>query len=186
MSVPEPCPFCAIGKNYPPSTSPSTEKPTSPSSPVPALNDATHIVLSTPGTIAFLDRLPLTRCHTLVIPRDHYELLTDFPSSVAADVGRHLPLICRAVVEVSGADGFNVVQNNGVSAGQIVPHAHFHVVPRFREASSSSMFGKYERRSGLIAGKGVRQELDDEEGIELSQRMRDVIDREIHKEKAKL
>jgi diadenosine tetraphosphate (Ap4A) HIT family hydrolase len=58
-------------------------------------------------------------------------------------------------MKVSGADGFNVVQNNGtlislfllagvmvgVSAGQIVPHSHFHIVPRFREASSASMFG---------------------------------------------
>jgi histidine triad (HIT) family protein len=186
MSVPEPCPFCAIGKNYPPSTVLSTEKLTSPSSPVPPPEDATHIVLSTPGTIAFLDRLPLTKYHTLVVPRNHYEQLTDFPPSVAADVGRHLPLICRAVVEVSGADGFNVVQNNGVSAGQVVPHAHFHVIPRFRESSSSSMFGIYDFGSLLTAGKGMREELGDEEGIELSQRMRKIIEREMHKEKAKL
>jgi histidine triad (HIT) family protein len=138
MASIEDCPFCAIGKKYPPSTY------------VADSEDPTYIVLAAAGTIAFLDRLPLTKCHTLVIPRGHYELLSEFPSDVAADVGRALPIVCRAVLEVSGADAFNVVQNNGislrwlmvgVSAGQVVPHAHFHIVPRFREHNSASMFG---------------------------------------------
>ena len=63
----------------------------------------------------------------------------------------------------------------GISAGQVVAHAHFHVVPRFREFTSASMFGKGERR-----------ELDEDEGMELSKRMRDVAEREMKKRDTKL
>ena len=96
------CPFCTINKKYPLSMkSPANTQ------------DPTHIVLTTPDVIAFLDQLPLTACHTLVIPRGHYEMLSDIPPDVAAELGRVLPRVCRAVLQVSGADAFNVVQNNG-------------------------------------------------------------------------
>lgn len=43
---------------------------------------------------------------------------------------RELPRLAKAVMEATGADGYNIVQNNGKAAGQMVPHAHFHVIPR--------------------------------------------------------
>jgi diadenosine tetraphosphate (Ap4A) HIT family hydrolase len=105
-STDDDCPFCAIVKTYP----------------HPALNitpqdsdNVAYIVLSTPHILAVLDRLPLTKYHTIIIPRAHFELLSDIPSPYAAELGKVLPVISRAVVEVSGADGFNVVQNNGIS-----------------------------------------------------------------------
>jgi diadenosine tetraphosphate (Ap4A) HIT family hydrolase len=99
------CPFCAIVKTYPHPANNIT---------APDSDSTAHIVLSTPQVLAFLDRLPLTKCHTIIIPREHYELLTDIPPEYAAEVGRALPVVSRAVIEVSGADGFNVVQNNGI------------------------------------------------------------------------
>ena len=102
----EDCPFCAIVKKYPNLIH---------DTPTPDAENATYVVLSTPRTLAFLDQLPLTKCHTLLIPREHYELLSDVPSESAAELGRVLPIVCRAVKEISGADGFNVVQNNGIS-----------------------------------------------------------------------
>src|SRR5271170_4590484 len=104
MTPTEDCPFCAIVKTYP--------HPAHNSTPEQADNVA-YIVLSTPHVVAFLDRLPLTKCHTIIIPRAHFELLSDIPSTYAAELGRVLPIVSRAVLEVSGADGFNVVQNNG-------------------------------------------------------------------------
>ena len=100
----EDCPFCAIVKEFP---HPAQRNP------VVDAEHPTYVVHSTPHTIAFLDRLPLTKCHTLLIPRIHYELLSDIPSDSAAELGRALPIVCKAVLEVSGAEGFNVVQNNG-------------------------------------------------------------------------
>src|SRR5579871_2172135 len=126
------CPFCEIVRRL---NSPETK-----SHPYDE-DSTTHIVLSNPYAVAFLDRLPLTKCHTLIIPKKHYELLSDIPALEAAELGRVLPLVSRAVMKISGADAFNVVQNNGIhswdlvdvgiSAGQVVPHAHFHVVPRY-------------------------------------------------------
>ena len=103
-STEDDCPFCAIAKAYP--------HPIQPERAVDPLSYS-HIVASTPHTLAFLDRLPLTKCHTLLISRDHYQFLSDIPPDVAAELGRSLPVVCRAVMEVSGSDGFNVVQNNG-------------------------------------------------------------------------
>lgn len=102
-STSDSCPFCEIVQslNSPKSNStPYDEKP--------------HIVLSTPHALAFLDRLPLTKGHTLLIPTNHYELLCDIPACEAAELGRVLPTLCRAVMKISGADAFNVVQNNGM------------------------------------------------------------------------
>jgi diadenosine tetraphosphate (Ap4A) HIT family hydrolase len=102
----EDCIFCAIVRDYPhPGRMKSGTDP----------NTDSFIVFSTPHVLAFLDRLPLTKCHTLLILRDHYELLSDVPSASAAELGRALPIMCRAVAEVSGADGFNVIQNNGAA-----------------------------------------------------------------------
>ena len=103
----EDCPFCDIVKAYPHQYQHTTPAPKTDT------DELAHIVFSTPQVIAFLDRLPLTKCHTLLIPRQHHELISSTPTDIAAELGRALPLVCRAAVEVSQADAFNVVQNNG-------------------------------------------------------------------------
>lgn len=101
------CPFCDIVKAYP---HPYRHAPPTPEADT---DELAHIVFSTPYVIAFLDRLPLTKCHTLLIPRQHHELISSTPTDIAAELGKALPLVCRAAVEVSDADAFNVIQNNG-------------------------------------------------------------------------
>ena len=104
-STEENCPFCDIAKAYPHPYTPQ---------PAPHGTDPlAHIVYSTAHTLAFLDRLPLTKAHTLLIPRSHHESISSTPASIAAEVGRALPVVCRAATQVAGADAFNVVQNNG-------------------------------------------------------------------------
>jgi len=88
------------------------------------------IIFDDPLAIAFLDVNPLAPGHLLVIPKDHVEQLIDLPGNIAAGVGRLLPKLGRALVQVTGASGFNVLQNNGEVAGQVVPHVHFHLIPR--------------------------------------------------------
>lgn len=80
--------------------------------------------------IAFLDLFPLAPGHSLLIPRDHHELLVDMPDETMAALGRVLPRLARAVKAATGAEGFNVFQTNGKVSGQEVPHVHFHVIPR--------------------------------------------------------
>ncbi len=80
--------------------------------------------------LAFMDINPIRPGHLLVIPKQHYERLTDLPDDEAADLARVLPRLARAAVKAADADGFNVVQTNGACAGQVVPHVHIHIIPR--------------------------------------------------------
>jgi len=87
-------------------------------------------VLSDDHALAFLDIGPLAEGHLLLIPRSHVETLDELPADEAAAVLRHLPALARAVRRATGCEGYNVLQNNGRVAHQVVPHVHFHVIPR--------------------------------------------------------
>lgn len=80
--------------------------------------------------LAFLDIRPLADGHTLIVPKRTVERLEDLTPEEAAQLGRVLPMIARKVVAATGAEAYNVLQNNGVIAGQEVPHVHFHIIPR--------------------------------------------------------
>ena len=80
--------------------------------------------------IAFLDVNPLAEGHTLVVPRQHAERLTELTPAAAAALLRPVPALAAAVLAVTGAEGFNVLQNNGRCAGQAVGHVHLHIIPR--------------------------------------------------------
>jgi histidine triad (HIT) family protein len=81
-------------------------------------------------SLAFLDINPLAEGHVLLIPKDHFETLDEMSPDVVAAVTAHLPRLVAAVTSVAGAEGCNVLQNNGQASGQVVPHVHFHVIPR--------------------------------------------------------
>lgn len=81
--------------------------------------------------LAFMDIGPLVRGHALVIPKAHHNPIFDTPDDVLAKVVAAVRRVARAQIDGLGADGVNVHQANGAAAGQVVPHLHFHVVPRF-------------------------------------------------------
>jgi len=82
-------------------------------------------------TLAFLDIGPIIKGHTLVIPKLHYDPLMTTPDEVLARVMRTVRRIACALVAGLGADGINLHQSNGAAAGQVIPHLHIHVIPRF-------------------------------------------------------
>jgi len=120
-----------------------------------------HRVYEDEQVLAFLDVGPLSRGHTLVIPKEPAATLDALSDESAAAIGRVLPRICRAVQEVTGCAAYNVLQNNGALAHQAVLHVHFHVIP------------KPEAEQGL----GVRWPAGQigEEGAELATRLREAI-----------
>ena len=80
--------------------------------------------------IAFMDIAPQTEGHFLIVPRAHYELLGQVPDKLLAKV---LPLakkLSDAALAGLGVEAFNLLQNNGETAGQAVGHWHLHVIPR--------------------------------------------------------
>ena len=89
-----------------------------------------HRIYEDEHVLAFLDIGPLSKGHTLVIPKERKTHLHELCDEASAAIGRVLPRICRAVMHASGATAYNVLQNNGSTAGQVVMHVHFHIIPR--------------------------------------------------------
>lgn len=81
-------------------------------------------------TLAFLDVFPLARGHLLLIPKAHYPTLELLPPELAGATAAIFPRLGKALVAATGAAGWNLLQNNGQAAGQVVHHVHFHFIPR--------------------------------------------------------
>lgn len=92
-----------------------------------------HKLYEDDHVLAFLDIGPLSRGHSLVIPKERRTHLHELSDEASAAIGRVLPRIARAVMKATGATAYNVLQNNGSAAGQVVMHVHFHVIPRFAD-----------------------------------------------------
>lgn len=112
-----------------------------------------HRVYEDERVFAFLDISPLSRGHTLVIPKEPAETLDRLSEESAAAIGRVLPRICRAVMEVTGAPAYNVLQNNGRGAHQAVFHVHFHIIPKYADGKG---LGLEWRPGSLDAAEGQR------------------------------
>ena len=89
-----------------------------------------HRVFEDEHVLAFLDVGPLSPGHTLVIPKERAAYLHELSDESAAAIGRVLPRLARAVLEATGASDYNILQNNGRAAHQVVMHIHFHIIPR--------------------------------------------------------
>jgi histidine triad (HIT) family protein len=80
--------------------------------------------------LAFLDINPVNAGHALVIPRLHCQTLLDVPDELMGPLGVLARRVAAALMKTTGAGGFNLQMNNYAVAGQLVPHAHLHVIPR--------------------------------------------------------
>lgn len=96
------------------------------------------VVYEDRNTLAFLDHRPLFPGHTLLVPRVHYETLTDLPVEDVGPFFKNAQLLSRAVEAAMDAEGTFVAMNNRVS--QSVPHLHIHVVPRRRKDGLKGFF----------------------------------------------
>ena len=96
------------------------------------------VVFEDDDTLAFLDHRPLFPGHTLLVPREHYETLTDLPAKQVGPLFNNAQLLARAVESAMEAEGTFVAMNNRVS--QSVPHLHIHVVPRRRKDGLKGFF----------------------------------------------
>jgi histidine triad (HIT) family protein len=99
---------------------------------------AAPVVYQDDRCLAFLDHRPLFPGHVLLIPRRHYETLTDLPAAEIAPLFGTAQMLCGAVEEALQSDGSLVAINNRVS--QSVPHLHIHIVPRKRKDGLRGFF----------------------------------------------
>jgi histidine triad (HIT) family protein len=89
-----------------------------------------HKVYEDEHVFAFLDINPVSRGHTLLVPKEEAATIDALSEDAAAALGRALPVVCLAIQRAVGLDALNVLLNNGKPAGQLVPHVHFHIIPK--------------------------------------------------------
>lgn len=147
--------------------------------------------------------MPISPGHILLTTRKHYRKLSDLQPNpttkgdttwtaarekeearqASRALGEWLPIVSRALCKVTGIEDWNVVQNNGERAAQVVPHVHFHLIPRYQEGREEM------RRNGRtdwgalkswrMFGRGSREDLDDEEGKEMASALREALREEV-------
>jgi|SRR5215468_4347067 len=120
-----------------------------------------HKVYEDDRVLSFLDIFPLSLGHTLVIPKEPAVTLEQLSDDSAAAIGRVLPRLSRAVLRATGATAYNILQNNGSAAHQVVMHVHFHIIPKYPDGSGLGIGwepGKLDdRRAAELANKITAQ-----------------------------
>jgi histidine triad (HIT) family protein len=81
--------------------------------------------------VVFLDKYPIDLGHSLVVPKEHHERITDMDSKAVGNLFSVIPKIANGILIATGADAFSLGQNNGRAAKQIIPHVHIHIIPRY-------------------------------------------------------
>ena len=86
------------------------------------------IITETKNSIAFLDTFPLSRGHTLVIPKNHYERIQDMTVDDNTDLFNTVQNVTSKVDKITGSTLLAI--HNGKASGQEIPHVHVHLIPR--------------------------------------------------------
>ena len=107
------------------------------------------------NTFAFLDVMPRSHGHTLVIPKAKATGFTDISSGDLGTLMTAVQKLAPLVVEGIGAEGFMLQQFNGGAAGQTVFHLHIHIVPRW-EGQSLKPHGKAMEDSDILSGNAEK------------------------------
>lgn len=79
-----------------------------------------------------LDLGPATKGHALILPKSHFANIYEMPDELAGKAMILAKKMASRMTEALKCDGFNVVQNNGETAGQTVFHFHMHLIPRYK------------------------------------------------------
>jgi len=103
---------------------------------------SSNIIYEDDVVVAFLDNSPLTYGHSLVIPKKHYDTMLSTPKNVLTHVMNVAQRIGQIDMEILKAKGVNILINNYPSAGQVIPHFHVHVIPRYNASDGIKIENK--------------------------------------------
>jgi Diadenosine tetraphosphate (Ap4A) hydrolase and other HIT family hydrolases len=96
--------------------------------------------------VAFLDAMPLSIGHTLVIPKSHYEKVQEMNREYSSAVFDLLRQVSSAVEKAVGVNASTIAIHNGREAGQEVPHVHVHVIPRNTDDGAGPIHSMFKKR----------------------------------------
>lgn len=120
-----------------------------------------HFIYEDDFHVAFLDRYPIDVGHSLVVPREHHEQITNMSAEKVGELFSKVPKIVNGVLKATNADAFSLGQNNGRAAKQIIPHVHVHIIPR------------YNHKGTIWTKRGISN---DEDLNDLAKKIRSIID----------
>lgn len=103
--------------------------------------DSARIYLENDVGLAIPDAFPITQGHTLVVPRRHVASIFDLSEDEQAAIWRLVAAVRTKLWHDLACDAFNIGVNDGAAAGQTVPHAHVHVIPRRKGDSPDARGG---------------------------------------------
>lgn len=89
-----------------------------------------NIVYEDELSLAFLDIFPVSKGHTIVIPKEHYQNIEDISNDTLAHIMRIVKQLSILIRKKLNSEGYNILQNNFPAAGQAINHCHFHIIPR--------------------------------------------------------
>ena len=107
----------------------------------------TKIITETENTIAFLDAFPLSRGHTLIIPKHHYEKVQDVTIDDNTDLFETLHKVISKVDKITGSTLLAI--HNGKESGQEIPHVHVHLIPRQPDDLAGPVHSMFKNRPKL-------------------------------------
>jgi histidine triad (HIT) family protein len=121
---------------------------------------AAERLLETDRILAFLDIAPVHYGHALVIPKQHFETFLELPDDLWMEMGQVSRRVALALQKKLYARGFNLGMNNLPAAGQVVFHAHLHVIPRYID-DGLHLFpqGAYQGQDMASVGRQLREAL---------------------------
>jgi len=120
------------------------------------------IIYESESIIAFLDINPVNPGHALVLPKQHFSNLLDMPESLASELVAVMKKIGYAQLKALNAEGFNILMNNMPVAGQLIQHAHIHVIPRYANDGLKHWKGKpYEEGKAEEIARKLKEFLED-------------------------
>ncbi|MDC0362846.1 HIT family protein [Halioglobus sp.] len=98
-------------------------------------------VIESDLSYARVDKFPVSPGHHLIIPKRHVETWFDMTDGEQRDVLQMIVSVKRFIEKKYSPDGYNIGMNCGESAGQTIPHAHIHVIPRYKGDMSNPSGG---------------------------------------------
>ena len=110
---------------------------------------------------AFLDINPVNIGHTLLAPKEHHENIFDLPENVLDKLSSASKKLSLAIKNALNADGVNVTSNNGRAAGQLIDHAHIHIIPRYENDGFKHWKGAggYQEGEAKITAEKIKSNL---------------------------
>ena len=106
-----------------------------------------RLIMESKNSVAFLDAFPVTKGHTLVIPKTHYGKIQDMSQDDSTDLFRTVYEVVSKIDKITGSTLLAI--HNGKESGQEIPHVHVHLIPRQSNDLAGPVHSMFKNRPNL-------------------------------------